>query len=131
MQKDHRSTTGLFNKESAQAFSRSIWLTNTRSASVELLVLDQIPVSQDERLRIDVTQPKGLNKEGDSVRTGQNARDGGSGSTQQGAAWGKAVAAWKKNGEVAWTVNLEKGQACLLKLDYEARLPSHETIVNA
>jgi len=122
----HRSTTGLFSKESAQAFSRSIWLTNTRSTPVELLVLDQIPKSQDERLKIDITQPKGLNKEGDSVRTGQNAREG-----QQATAWGKAVAALKKNGEVAWTVNLEKGQACLLKLDYEARLPSQETIVNA
>ena len=127
----HRSTTGLFNKESAQAYSRSIWITNTRSTPVELLVLDQIPVSQDERLKIDVTQPKGLNKEGDSVRTGQNAREVGSSSSQQAAAWGKAVAALKKNGEVAWTVNLEKGQACLLKLDYDARLPSQETIVNA
>ena len=128
----HRSTTGLFSKESAQAFSRSIWLTNTRSTPVELLVLDQIPMSQDERLRIDIAQPRGLNKEGDSVRAGQNAREGGgSGSTQQAAAWGKAVAALKKNGEVAWTVNLEKGQACLLKLDYEARLPSYESIVNA
>ena len=135
----HRSTQGLFNKESAQTFARSVWITNTRSAAVELLVLDQIPVSQDERLRIDVLHPKGLYKEGDAVRAGQNAREGGSGfstavapatRTQQPDAWGKAVASLKKNGEISWSVNLEKGQACLLKLEYEARLPDRENIVN-
>lgn len=134
----HRSTQGIFNKESAQTFSRSVWLTNTRSTPVELLVLDQIPQSQDERLRIEVLQPKGLHKEGDEVRAGQNAREGGSGfasagssSSQKGEGWGKATAGLKKNGEVAWNVNLEKGQACLLRLEYEARLPSQESIVNA
>lgn len=133
-----RSTQGIFNKESAQSFARSVWLTNTRSTPVELLVLDQIPQSQDERLRVEVLVPKGLGKEGDEVRAGQNAREGGSsfasvGSSQaqKGEAWGKATAALKKNGEVAWNVNLEKGQACLLKLEYEARLPSQESIVNA
>jgi len=135
----HRSTQGLFNKESAQTFARSVWITNTRSAPVDLLVLDQVPVSQDERLRIDVLHPKGLHKEGDAVRAGQNAREGGSGfstatasasGTQRPDAWGKAVASLKKNGEISWSVNLEKGQACLLKLEYEARLPDRENIVN-
>lgn len=129
----HRSTQGIFNKERAQTFSRSVWLTNTRSTPVELLVLDQIPQSQDEKLKIDVLQPKGLHKEGDEVRAGQSAKEGGSGAMQgqRGESWGKAVASLKKNGEVAWNVNLEKGQACLLKLEYEARMPSQDNIVNA
>jgi hypothetical protein len=117
----HRSTQGLFNKESSHSFNRSIILTNTKSTPVELLVLDQVPVSQEERLKIDILQPRGLSKEGDSVKTGQSAKTGT-------LPWGHAIANLKKNGEVAWTVNLEKGQACLLKLDYDARLPSTEAI---
>lgn len=128
-----RSTQGLFNKESSHLFSRSIWITNTKPQPVELLVLDQIPVSQDERLRVDIVQPKGLNKEGDAVRAGQSAKaaDTGAASTAVNEKWGKAVVQLKKNGEVAWTVNVEKGAAVLLKLEYEARMPNAESIVNA
>ncbi|ORY13689.1 hypothetical protein BCR34DRAFT_480486 [Clohesyomyces aquaticus] len=134
----HRSTQGIiFNKESAQVFTRSIWLNNTKSQPVELLVLDQIPVSEDERLRIVITAPKGLSKEGDKVAAGVSAKEGASGnmeakaSSSSNSAWGNAVAKMKKNGEINWTVNLEKGQGCLLKLDYEARLPPAEKIVPA
>ncbi|KAF2496142.1 hypothetical protein BU16DRAFT_367766 [Lophium mytilinum] len=133
----HRSTQGLmFNKESAQVYTRSAWINNTKTTPVEILVLDQVPVSEDERLRIVITTPKGLVKEGDKVSAGVSAKEGSSGSmdvttSQQAANWGKAVAKLKKNGEVNWTVNLEKGQGCLLKLDYEARLPPAEKIVPA
>jgi uncharacterized protein (TIGR02231 family) len=128
----HRSTQGIFNKESAHMFSRSVWLTNTKSTPIELLLIDQVPVSQDERLRVDISHPRGLSKEGDSVKTGQAAKEGSSGnvgSVREHATWGKAVATMKKGGEVNWTVNLEKGQACLVRLDYEARLPSTDTII--
>jgi hypothetical protein len=129
----HRSTQGIFSKESAHTYNRSIWLTNTKPAAVELLILDQVPISQDERLRIAIMQPRGLSKEGDSVKAGQAAKEGGkevasTGSVKEGA-WGKATATLKKNGEVNWNVNLEKGSACLLKLEYEARMPSGETII--
>ncbi|KAF2808506.1 uncharacterized protein BDZ99DRAFT_464375 [Mytilinidion resinicola] len=133
----HRSTQGLmFNKESAQVYTRSAWLNNTKTTPVEILVLDQVPVSEDERLRIVITTPKGLTKEGDKVAAGVSAKEGSSGSMDvstnyQAANWGSAVAKLKKNGEVNWTVNLEKGQGCLLKLDYEARLPPAEKIVPA
>jgi uncharacterized protein (TIGR02231 family) len=120
----HRSTQGIFNKESAHSFNRSILLTNTKSTAIDLLVLDQVPVSQEERLKIDILQPRGLGKEGDVVKTGQSAKVGA-------ADWGKAQAVLKKNGEIAWTVDLKKGHACLLKLDYDARLPSNEAIVTA
>jgi hypothetical protein len=129
----HRSTQGIFNKESAHVFSRTVWLTNTKPTPVEILVMDQVPVSQDERLRIDIAHPKGLNKEGDAVKTGQAAKEGASGTqaVSTSTAWGKATAAMKKAGEINWTVNLEKGQACMLKLEYEAKMPSAETIVGA
>ena len=130
----HRSTSGFISRESAHTFNRSIWLTNTRPSAVELLVLDQVPVSQDERLRVQILQPRGLAKEGDTVRAGQAAKEGGkevaatSGSVKEGA-WGKATCILKKNGELNWNVNLEKGSACLLKLEYDTRMPSGETIV--
>jgi hypothetical protein len=130
----HRSTQGIiFNKESAQVFSRSIWLNNTKRQPIDLLVLDQIPVSEDERLRIVITTPKGLINEDDSVKAGAPAKEGSSGAieTAKGKEWGTAVAKLKKNGEVDWTVKLEKGQGCLLKLEYEARLPPSERIVPA
>jgi hypothetical protein len=130
----HRSTQGFLNKESAHMFNRSVWLTNTKSTPVELLVLDQIPVSQDERLKVEILQPRSLYKEGDSVRAGEAAKEGASGTTavsQQNGSWGKAVATLKKGGEMTWTVNLEKGQACLLKMEYEARLPQGDNIVSA
>ncbi|KAF2740031.1 hypothetical protein EJ04DRAFT_531470 [Polyplosphaeria fusca] len=132
----HRSTQGIiFNKESAQVFSRSIWLNNTKPMPVELLVLDQIPVSEDERLRIVITTPRGLGKEGDTVRAGVSAKEGSSGAvattSEKSTAWGSAAAKLKKNGEVDWTVKLEKGQGCLLKLEYEARLPPSERIIPA
>ncbi|KAF2426251.1 hypothetical protein EJ08DRAFT_663289 [Tothia fuscella] len=132
----HRSTQGIFNKESAHTFSRSVWVTNTKPTAIELLLLDQVPVSQDERLRVDIFQPRGLSKEGDSVKTGQAAKEGSSGVTSTGTVkdnekWGKAVATLKKGGEITWVVELEKGQAALIKLDYEARLPSGDAIIGA
>jgi hypothetical protein len=130
----HRSTQGIiFNKESAQVYTRTVWLNNTKPQPTDLLVLDQIPVSEDERLRIVITTPRGLMKEDDSVKAGAPAKEGSSGTveTAKGEKWGTAVAKLKKNGEVEWTVKLEKGQGCLLKLEYEARLPPSERIVPA
>lgn len=123
----HRSTQGIiFNKESAQVFTRSIWLNNTKPSLVDLLVLDQIPVSEDERLRIGIMTPRGLAKEGDSVKAGVPAKEG-----KSEEKWGSAVAKLKKGGEVGWTVKLEGGKGCLLKLEYEARLPPSEKITPA
>ncbi|KIW08338.1 uncharacterized protein PV09_01256 [Verruconis gallopava] len=129
----HRTTSGFINKESAHTFQRSIWITNTKSTPVELLVIDQVPVSQDERLRVSILQPRGLNKEGDATKAGQSAKEGANEvvptTNGKNAAWGMATATLKKNGEVNWTVNLEKGGACLLKLEYETRMPSGASIV--
>jgi hypothetical protein len=131
-----RSTQGIiFNKESAQIFTRSIWLNNTRPQPVELLVLDQVPVSEDERLRVGIVTPRGLVKEGDSVKAGVSAKEGSSGAVaekdKKSETWGTAMAKLKKNGEIGWTVIIEGGKGCLLKLEYEARLPPSEKIVPA
>jgi hypothetical protein len=118
----HRSTQGLFSKENATLHSRSALITNTKATTVELLVLDQAPVSQDEKLRVDIVEPRGLVKPGDAVKAGAPATEGK-------AAWGKATATLKKDGEVAWLVIIEKGQSCVLKLAYETKLPSSDAVV--
>jgi hypothetical protein len=123
----HRSTQGFLSKESAHTFNRSVWLTNTKSSSIDLVVLDQVPVSQDDKLKMEILHPKGLYKEGDAVKAGNGAKDGAA--VANGNAWGKAIASLKKGGEIAWTVQLEKGQAALLKMEYEARMPTGENIV--
>ena len=118
----HRATLGVFSKESAQSYARSIWLTNTKTVPVELLVLDQVPVSEDERLRFETAVPKGLSRIGDKVRAGEPAKE-----TQK--AWGRAVASLKKDGEISWEVTLEKSGAVVLKLEYDGRLPSGDCIL--
>ncbi|KAI9051725.1 hypothetical protein LZ554_004765 [Drepanopeziza brunnea f. sp. 'monogermtubi'] len=66
-----RSQAGIFTKEDTNVFSRSCVVANTKhNAAVELTVLDQVPVSEDERLKIEITSPKGLKVAGDPVRTG-------------------------------------------------------------
>jgi hypothetical protein len=133
-----RSTAGVFGNTHCQIFSRNMWITNTKAnAAVELLVLDQVPVSEDERLKIDILAPKGLDKEGDCAKAGEGAGTAATGAgpskgPKNGAAssnWGKATAELKKNGEVSWRVKIEGGKAVRLWLEYEARLPSSEGIV--
>jgi Domain of unknown function (DUF4139)/N-terminal domain of unknown function (DUF4140) len=141
-----RSSSGVFNKEDIVVYTRTCWVTNTKSTSaVDLRILDQIPVSEDERLRISVIHPKGLKNEGDCVRTGWDASNSStvaglegdrasvaSGTTaglKKADVWGKAVAALKKNGEVCWDVTLNGGRGCKLVLEYEARIPGGEGII--
>lgn len=141
-----RSQTGIFSKEDTNVFTRSLTIVNTKpNAAVELTVLDQVPVSEDERLKIEVINPKGL-KVGENVRAGQSAlapqpaSSLGKGSAKdvrasahstdvKGANWGTAIASAKKGGEVSWNVKLNPGQGVKLMLEYEANFPGGETMV--
>lgn len=151
-----RSQTGVFAKEGSSVFTRSVLITNTKSKDLlEGTVFDQIPVSDDEKLRVDVLQPKGLRNEGDHVFDGVAAtvemasygasvaqnndksnRDSLASSSSydarssgKGEKWGRAVATLKKGGEVSWNVKLNPGQGVRLVLEYEARFPSSDSIV--
>ncbi|KAK0112633.1 hypothetical protein ONS95_014372 [Cadophora gregata] len=69
-----RSQTGIFSKEDSNVFTRTVVITNTKhNAPVELTVLDQVPVSEDERLKIEIASPRGLKIGGEPVRAGQSA----------------------------------------------------------
>ncbi|RAH51492.1 uncharacterized protein BO95DRAFT_437669 [Aspergillus brunneoviolaceus CBS 621.78] len=105
-----RRTTGsggLFSqKEEAAVFRRTCRVKNTRSNAVEVAVVDQVPVSDDERLKVQILEPKGLVQEGDDAQMKEGAVHLG------------------KAGEVKWVVKLAPGKEVKLVLEYEARVPA-------
>lgn len=141
-----RSSSGVFSKENSTGYRRSVTITNTRGASspssstsqaggdsgsaskpVHLIVLDQVPVSEDDKLRIDIAHPRGLSEGGSGVSAGvqqEAPKDGGKG-------WGKAVATLKKGGEVSWDVELHAGKSVKLDLEYEVSLPAGDVAVQS
>lgn len=151
-----RSQTGVFSKEGSCVFTRSVLITNTKSKDpLEGIVLDQIPVSEDEKLRVDILQPKSLRNEGIQVLGGaavkvevvsdgtavapnnnKNNWDSSASSSSYEARslgkeekWGRAVATLKKDGEIRWNVKLNPGQSVRLVTEYETKFPSSERIV--
>lgn len=140
-----RSSSGVFSKENSTAYRRSIAITNTRGASsssspssssnggsggakpVRLVVLDQVPVSEDDKLRVDIAHPGGLREGGAGVSTG--VLEGTS--SKDGRDWGKATATLKKGGEVSWDVELNAGRGVKLDLEYEVSLPAGDVAVQS
>ena len=138
-----RSQSGVFQKEESRIYTRSCTLTNTKNkVSVEATVIDQIPVSEDDKLKVEVLVPRGLRKEDDqAVKAGVgqiNEGTGKKGSTyaensarEDKPKWGKATAKMKKDGQIEWDVKLNPGQGVKLELEYETRFPGGENIVSA
>ncbi|KAK2037150.1 hypothetical protein LZ31DRAFT_589090 [Colletotrichum somersetense] len=121
------TAAGLFSKEDSSVYTRGVVVANTRAAAgkpVSLLVLDQVPVSEDERLKVDVLVPKGLAVNGPGVSAGLPAREG-----KDDVDWGTAVASLKKAGHVDWQVTLNGGKAVRLGLEYVVALPSGDSAV--
>lgn len=90
-----RSQSGIFSKEDCEVFTRTATIANTKhNAAVELLVLDQVPVSEDERLRIEIVYPRGLKIGGEPVPTGMTAHTESSaaGTTKDGNGSTKSAA---------------------------------------
>ena len=141
-----RNQVGVFQKEGSCMFTRSLVVTNTKANSVlEGVVLDQVPVSEDEKLKVEVLQPRGLKSEGDhamsgkavtvgAVRNGSPSRSVSSAGEARGVKGtedngGQAVATLKKAGEIRWSLKLNPGQRIRLNLEYETRFPSSERVV--
>ncbi len=148
-----RSQSGIFSKEDCEVYTRMATVTNTKhNTAVELLVLDQVPISEDERLRIEVVSPRGLRLGGDGVPAGMAAQNGSegegglspaaktrtsvygdnnvkaSGTGREMSKWGSATATAKKDGEVNWTVKINPLRGCKLVLEYEATYPGGEQV---
>ncbi|KAL2275333.1 hypothetical protein FJTKL_02129 [Diaporthe vaccinii] len=129
--------------ENNTAYRRSVAITNTRGASssssssssspnggggvrpLRLVVLDQVPVSKDGKLRFEIAQPSGLCVGHGGVSAGVRAE---SGSAKD---WGKATAKLKKGGGVSWDVELNAGRSVKLDLEYEVSLPSRDKAVES
>lgn len=121
-----RSTTGVFTKGDNSVYTRTVTLVNTRAAAgkpVTLAVLDQVPVSEDEKLRVDVQVPRGVSG-GAVVTAGTPGKEG-----KEGEGWGKATAGMKKGGEVCWDVVLNAGKSVRLTLEYDVSFPTGERVV--
>lgn len=121
-----RSTTGVFSKGENSVYTRSITLVNTRASAgkpVAMTVLDQVPVSEDEKIRVDVLHPAGLTSGGRLVAAGVPGREG-----KEESDWGKATASLRKAGEVQWEVSLNAGKSVKLLLQYEVAFPTGERV---
>lgn len=120
-----RSTTGVFTKGENSVYTRSITLVNTRAAAgkpVGVTVVDQVPVSEDEKLRVDVLCPAGVGS-GRAVAAGVPGKEG-----KEEADWGRATASLRKAGEVQWEVVLNAGRSVKLMLQYEVAFPTGERV---
>lgn len=114
-----RATTGFFNKEDCAVFTRVCRIVNTKSNPVSVTAFDQVPVSEDERLRVRILEPKGIEKDGDSAKMGEVSK----------RAWGQGTVKMGKNGEIKWDMTLNKGAEVRLTLEYDARIPTGQKIV--
>ena len=166
----------IIGKEEVGAYKRAMRITNSKSSIVSLVVLDQIPVPEDERLKVNILVPKGLNNVDDVVKNGigvdgkpagnnvkklsglppasfkqedsseknkmfrresllrtkqepsMPAPIASSSNSKSGSGWGTAKATLKKNGEVRWDVDLNKGGCVSLALEWECRMPGGEGV---
>ncbi|KKZ65928.1 hypothetical protein EMCG_08338 [[Emmonsia] crescens] len=103
-------------------FTRSCRITNTKSTAISLVLLDQVPVSENESLQVNILEPKGLDKEGDSATVALD-------SSAVKAGWGSGRVTRLKGGEIMWQLTVEKGMEVKLTLVYEAKMPIGQRII--
>ncbi|SPJ71243.1 uncharacterized protein FTOL_00971 [Fusarium torulosum] len=119
-----RSTIGMFTKEDSSIYVRAITVHNTRVTAKKpsnMLVLDQIPVPEDDRIRVDLLNPRQLTVDGPRQPAGAPGRE-----TAEDKDWGKATASLKKDGQISWDVSLKPGKTVKLELEYSVSMPSGE-----
>lgn len=127
------TSEGMLLKEQVVTYERNISIYNTRSTPVTLILFDQVPVSEEEKLRIAVKRPA-LKNVGDmlggaatNVKFFSGFEMGGKKPTCVPAGSGVRVEL-RKNGELRWEINLEKGAKARVGLEYEARMPTGDVI---
>lgn len=140
-----RSSTGmLFQKDENVTYTRTCTITNTKpTRAVEGALLDQVPVSQEEKFWTVIVRPAGLSEEGSARPDGKRVTKDGkadlsavasaesSSSWKQVPAWGKASAMLKPRGEVRWGFKIEPGKGARFVLEYETQCPNGEKVVAA
>jgi uncharacterized protein (TIGR02231 family) len=117
------ASQGMLLKEQVLTYDRSISLHNTRRNPIDVVVFDQVPISDDERLRIHVKKPA-------VPRNGNTVRGAAVGivNVDSGAVLTDAKVEVRKGGEMRWGVTVPGGSKVKIGLEYEARLPPGEVI---
>ena len=90
-------------------------------------MLDQIPLSQDERLKVWIREPSDINGEG-------VLRSAGEGITKDGrndSNWGVATITNKAQGEIRWVFKIEPSRGGKFVLEYETRYPDGDSVIGA
>ena len=127
-----RSSTGMFQKDDTAIYSRSCTIMNTKpNRLIEGIYLDQVPVSQDERLKTSIVKPVGLGEDGSARSDGRGLTRDGKDELAGDKRWGKATASLKAKGEVRWDFKIEPSRGAKFVLEYETRHPGGETVVGA
>ncbi|KAH9909523.1 hypothetical protein F4778DRAFT_2179 [Xylariomycetidae sp. FL2044] len=134
---------GIFTKEDSAQHSRSVTLFNSSSNKpARITVLDQVPVSEDELLKIEILRPRGMvrgKKDGVTAGIAAGSGHGGGGGSgnnnnnnnnESEESWGEAAASLRSGGEVVWDVELNPGRAVKLDLVYQCVFPNGDHVVN-
>ncbi|KAE8397016.1 hypothetical protein BDV37DRAFT_277243 [Aspergillus pseudonomiae] len=106
-----RLNTGFFTGQVGAVFRRTCWIKNTKGVAADITVLDQVPVSEDKELQVEILEPKGLHDKGNEVKLDMEASHGN----------GKAI--MEKKGEVKWVLHLEPGKDVRVVLEYGTKAP--------
>lgn len=62
-----RSVSGPVNKEDAAIFRRVCHFHNTKNVGVPIILMEQVPLTDGDRLRVSIIEPPGLHKPGNAV----------------------------------------------------------------
>ncbi|KAG9254461.1 uncharacterized protein F5Z01DRAFT_723725 [Emericellopsis atlantica] len=127
-----RRSGGVSYNEERKIYTRSVYVENTHSAdSIRLIVKDQVPVSKDERVRVEVLHPDKLRAEhhdddGQQKQQQEVAEVGEAGRKADEGQWGRAEVKMLKTGAVDWLVTLRKGRSVRLALSWLVATPLGE-----
>jgi hypothetical protein len=154
--KQREKGMSLWNKEAGIIYRRGMIVHNNRTTPVSLVVIDQVPRSEDEKVVVTVKEPAGLEVGGEPVPAGEAFTKGNVESREEsrpGSILGgkrnsfigklakvreedelgekgfNVVAVMKKEGFVRWSVDLAGGKGVGLALDWEVRYPKEGGVV--
>ncbi|KZT61874.1 hypothetical protein CALCODRAFT_463690 [Calocera cornea HHB12733] len=136
-----QATGTIFNssKLDSTVFTQRIGIKNTRQSSVKLFVRDQVPVSEDQKFKVTVLEPKdlGLAKAGEEVNLSKEAicywarkdwdvADRGTVNGTLTKVAHKSSQSDVPDGQVEWVVTLAPGKGTELVLSWEIAAPQGE-----
>ncbi|KZT61873.1 hypothetical protein CALCODRAFT_446881 [Calocera cornea HHB12733] len=136
-----QATGTIFNssKLDSTAFMQRVRIKNTRQSSVKLLVRDQVPVSEDQKFKVSVLEPKDLGtaKTGEEVKLSQDTicywarkdwdvSERGTVNSTLSKIMHKSSQGNVPDGQVEWIVTLAPGKSTELLLSWEVAAPQGE-----